>query len=209
MSITEYCAARLTGLVTFQSNTGNVTSDAQGNLGTGAVFVRGVASSLDIDGQLCAEGNAVLGSTAAGDAGFLKATYFADVFFGQPQAANVNGNTPNDIVVTSYLSPKLACNSSNGPDVKPSWWPAGAYNVTGGVCACEEAFFNGTATTCDSCRYGWDTATCACKVSWPTWEELQSSLVIVLVASLIFSLLIYGMDLAFSNLLSAFYHLFK
>lgn len=47
------------------------------------------------------------------------------------------------------------------------------------------------------------------KVSWPTWEELQSSLVIVLVASLIFSLVIYGMDLAFSNLLSAFYHLFK
>jgi preprotein translocase subunit SecE len=46
------------------------------------------------------------------------------------------------------------------------------------------------------------------KVSWPTWEELQSSLVVVLVASLIFSLLIYVMDLAFSNVLSAFYHLF-
>jgi preprotein translocase subunit SecE len=46
------------------------------------------------------------------------------------------------------------------------------------------------------------------KVSWPTWEELQSSLVVVLVASLIFSLVIYAMDLAFSNLLSAFYHLF-
>lgn len=46
------------------------------------------------------------------------------------------------------------------------------------------------------------------KVSWPTWEELQSSLVVVLVASLIFSLLIYAMDLAFSNILSAFYHLF-
>ncbi|MFN3528764.1 MAG: preprotein translocase subunit SecE [Bacteroidia bacterium] len=47
------------------------------------------------------------------------------------------------------------------------------------------------------------------KVSWPTWEELQSSLVVVLVASLIFSLVIYAMDLAFSNILSAFYHLFK
>ena len=46
------------------------------------------------------------------------------------------------------------------------------------------------------------------KVSWPTWEELQSSLVVVLVASLIFSLVIYAMDLAFSNILSAFYHLF-
>lgn len=47
------------------------------------------------------------------------------------------------------------------------------------------------------------------KVSWPTWEELQSSLVVVLVASLIFSLVIYAMDLAFSNILSTFYHLFK
>jgi len=47
------------------------------------------------------------------------------------------------------------------------------------------------------------------KVSWPTWEELQSSLVLVLVASLIFSLLIYLMDLGFSNALSVFYHLFQ
>jgi len=47
------------------------------------------------------------------------------------------------------------------------------------------------------------------KVTWPTWEELQSSLVLVLVASLIFSLLIYLMDLGFSNALSVFYHLFQ
>jgi preprotein translocase subunit SecE len=47
------------------------------------------------------------------------------------------------------------------------------------------------------------------KVSWPTWEELQSSLVVVLVASLIFSIVIYLMDVAFSNILSAFYHLFQ
>jgi len=47
------------------------------------------------------------------------------------------------------------------------------------------------------------------KVSWPTWEELQSSLVVVLVASLIFSIVIYLMDVAFSNVLSAFYHLFQ
>jgi len=47
------------------------------------------------------------------------------------------------------------------------------------------------------------------KVSWPTWEELQSSLIVVLVASLIFSIVIYLMDVAFSNVLSAFYHLFQ
>jgi preprotein translocase subunit SecE len=47
------------------------------------------------------------------------------------------------------------------------------------------------------------------KVSWPTWEELQGSLIVVLVASLIFSIVIYLMDVAFSNVLSAFYHLFQ
>jgi preprotein translocase subunit SecE len=47
------------------------------------------------------------------------------------------------------------------------------------------------------------------QVTWPKWEELLSSLVLVLVASLIFSLLIYLMDLGFSNALSVFYHLFQ
>ena len=35
------------------------------------------------------------------------------------------------------------------------------------------------------------------KVSWPTWKELQSSTVLVLVASVIFSVLIFLMDYAF------------
>ncbi|MEY3157014.1 MAG: preprotein translocase subunit SecE [Bacteroidota bacterium] len=47
------------------------------------------------------------------------------------------------------------------------------------------------------------------KVSWPTWEQLQDSLMVVLIASLLFSLLIYLMDVGFSSLLSAFYHLFQ
>lgn len=32
------------------------------------------------------------------------------------------------------------------------------------------------------------------KVSWPTWSELQSNTIIVVVASVIFSLLIFVMD---------------
>jgi preprotein translocase subunit SecE len=47
------------------------------------------------------------------------------------------------------------------------------------------------------------------KTSWPTWEQLQDSLMVVVVASLLFSLLIYLMDVGFSSLLSGFYHLFQ
>jgi len=46
------------------------------------------------------------------------------------------------------------------------------------------------------------------KVSWPTWSELQSSAVIVLVASVIFALIIYLMDTSFSNLMKFIYGLF-
>lgn len=35
------------------------------------------------------------------------------------------------------------------------------------------------------------------KVSWPTWKELQSSAIVVLVAALLFSLLIWAMDYVF------------
>jgi preprotein translocase subunit SecE len=34
------------------------------------------------------------------------------------------------------------------------------------------------------------------KVSWPTWKELQSSAIVVMVASLIIALVIAGMDLS-------------
>jgi preprotein translocase subunit SecE len=34
-------------------------------------------------------------------------------------------------------------------------------------------------------------------VSWPTWKELQSSSLIVVVASVIFALLVFGMDTLF------------
>ena len=46
------------------------------------------------------------------------------------------------------------------------------------------------------------------KTTWPTWEELQASAVITLVASLIFALIVFIMDSAFENLFKFFYKLF-
>ncbi|MCY4778049.1 preprotein translocase subunit SecE [Sphingobacterium sp. UT-1RO-CII-1] len=43
------------------------------------------------------------------------------------------------------------------------------------------------------------------KVTWPTWAQLQSSAVVVLVASVIIALLIFVMDKASSNLLELLY----
>ncbi len=37
------------------------------------------------------------------------------------------------------------------------------------------------------------------KVSWPTWPELQSSSIIVLVASVFIALIIFGMDTVFNE----------
>jgi preprotein translocase subunit SecE len=46
------------------------------------------------------------------------------------------------------------------------------------------------------------------KVSWPTWKELQSSSIVVAVASLIIALIIYLMDVSFRNVMELFYGLF-
>ena len=43
------------------------------------------------------------------------------------------------------------------------------------------------------------------KVTWPKWSELQSSAIVVMVASLIFALVILVMDLAFKGLFGLFY----
>lgn len=43
------------------------------------------------------------------------------------------------------------------------------------------------------------------KVTWPTWSQLQSSAVIVLIASIIIALLVFVMDKASSNLLELLY----
>ncbi len=45
------------------------------------------------------------------------------------------------------------------------------------------------------------------KVTWPTWSQLQSSAVVVLVASVIIALIIFAMDKASSNVLELFYNI--
>ncbi len=45
------------------------------------------------------------------------------------------------------------------------------------------------------------------KVSWPTWGELQSSAIVVMVASFIISLVIFGMDITFENIMEQIYKL--
>ena len=46
------------------------------------------------------------------------------------------------------------------------------------------------------------------KVTWPTWEELQNSSVVVAIASLIIALIIFIMDQVFTKLMSIFYDFF-
>jgi preprotein translocase subunit SecE len=43
------------------------------------------------------------------------------------------------------------------------------------------------------------------KVTWPTWRELQSSAMLVLVAAIIIALLIFGMDQVIHFVLDKFY----
>jgi preprotein translocase subunit SecE len=46
------------------------------------------------------------------------------------------------------------------------------------------------------------------KVSWPSWSELQSSAIIVAIASAIIALVVWVMDLTFEKMMEAIYHLF-
>ncbi|MDE5690998.1 MAG: preprotein translocase subunit SecE [Alistipes sp.] len=43
------------------------------------------------------------------------------------------------------------------------------------------------------------------KVTWPTFQQLQSSTVVVMVASVIFAVVVLAMDLSFENLMGAIY----
>ncbi|MBD5067875.1 MAG: preprotein translocase subunit SecE [Alistipes sp.] len=43
------------------------------------------------------------------------------------------------------------------------------------------------------------------KVTWPTFQQLQSSTVVVMVASVIFAIVVLAMDLSFENLMGAIY----
>jgi preprotein translocase subunit SecE len=46
------------------------------------------------------------------------------------------------------------------------------------------------------------------KVTWPTWPQLQQSTVIVLVATILITMLVWVMDLASSSVLHFTYSLF-
>jgi preprotein translocase subunit SecE len=43
------------------------------------------------------------------------------------------------------------------------------------------------------------------KVSWPSWDELQSSVIVVMIASLIIALTIFVMDFGFQAIMNLFY----
>ena len=47
------------------------------------------------------------------------------------------------------------------------------------------------------------------KVSWPSWHELQSSSIVVLIASFIIATIVYIMDVVASNVLELIYGLFN
>lgn len=46
------------------------------------------------------------------------------------------------------------------------------------------------------------------KVSWPTWNELQNSSIVVFIASLLIAMVVFAMDISFENILKQFYKLF-
>jgi preprotein translocase subunit SecE len=43
------------------------------------------------------------------------------------------------------------------------------------------------------------------KVTWPTWGELQSSAIVVMIASLVIALVIFSMDITFENFMEFIY----
>ena len=43
------------------------------------------------------------------------------------------------------------------------------------------------------------------KVSWPSWFQLQSSAIVVMIASLIFAVVIFTMDFSFRNIMTFIY----
>lgn len=45
------------------------------------------------------------------------------------------------------------------------------------------------------------------KVSWPSWDELQQTTVIVMVALLLVTAIVYGMDLGIKAVLTFIYNL--
>jgi preprotein translocase subunit SecE len=46
-------------------------------------------------------------------------------------------------------------------------------------------------------------------VSWPTWPELQSSAIVVMISSVIIALVVFGMDRIFDVLMKQAYDMIK
>ncbi|HVI47397.1 MAG TPA: preprotein translocase subunit SecE [Chitinophaga sp.] len=47
------------------------------------------------------------------------------------------------------------------------------------------------------------------KVSWPTWQELQSSTMVVLIATVVVTFMVWGMDAASNFVLTHYYEIFN
>lgn len=47
------------------------------------------------------------------------------------------------------------------------------------------------------------------KVTWPTWQQLQQSTMIVLIATVIITAIVWVMDLSIASALQFFYSFFK
>jgi preprotein translocase subunit SecE len=47
------------------------------------------------------------------------------------------------------------------------------------------------------------------KVSWPTWPELQSSAIVVMISSVIIALVVFSMDFIFEILMKNAYDIIK
>lgn len=139
--------ATMTGGKTyFRSNTATAGSAAGG-------MTLEAGSSLNIDAPLCAQNN------SGQEAGFWYASSGGTVRFSQPETANVAGNSPSDMVL---LGGNVFCGDST-----TSWRRLGSYNVTGNVCACNDAFSNSSRiSSCNSCTLGWSAEACSCKVSY-------------------------------------------
>jgi preprotein translocase subunit SecE len=43
------------------------------------------------------------------------------------------------------------------------------------------------------------------KVSWPSWSSLQNSAIVVMIASLLFAIVVFAMDITFRNLMELIY----
>ena len=43
------------------------------------------------------------------------------------------------------------------------------------------------------------------KVTWPTWDKLQSSALLVMIATVVFAVVIFAMDFAFRHLMTFIY----